>query len=329
MTNLASYGQTYEDYSFPNTYNPTGITQYNFGGVPSGGTFMDAPYASAINAQARTYPIPVIRDDFSWEKGRHSLTFGGTFKYISPDSKTILDYNSPTVGLGGHLTNLNSNEGQPSLRPSDIATDSASVASYDSAFTFALGRFQSVDSTFNYNAAGNPVPQGTGSIEDYRYYESELYFGDTWKVTPDLTLSYGVRWQNYSVPYEVHGIESLPDLGFDDFFNARIAQSKAGAYGSSTDCNSQLGQGVPCINYVLGGKANNAPGYFSPQYKNFAPRFAFAYSPSFDRKTVISGGAGIIYDHTVVNAVQYQASAILLSLPVQRQRTIRVSQAMP
>jgi hypothetical protein len=306
--NQASYGETIENYSFPNTYNPTGITQYSFGGVPSGGTFMDAPYASAVNAQTRTYPIPVIRDDFNWQKGKHGFTFGGTFKYENPGGTTFLNYNQPTVGLGGHLPNLNTTGSEPSLRPSDLATDSASIASYDSEMTFALGRYQSVSSTFNYDAQGNPVPQGTGSSADYRFYETELYAGDTWKLTPSLTISYGVRWQNYSVPYEVHGIESLPNLNFNQFFGARIAQSAAGVSGPSTDCNPTIGSGVPCVNYVLGGKANNAPGYFSPQYGNFAPRLAFAYSPSFDSKSVISGGGGIIYDHTVVNAVQYQAS---------------------
>lgn len=306
--NQASYGETYENYSFPNTYNPNGITQYSFGGNPSGGTILSAPYASASNAQSRTYPIPVIRDDFSWQKGKHSFAFGGTFKYINPHNQTILDYNSPTVGLGGHLSNLSTTAGQPSLRPADIATDSASLASYDSEFTFALGRYQSVGSTFNYNAQGNVVPQGTGSVTDYRFYETELYFGDTWKLTPSFTISYGLRWQNYSVPYEVHGIESLPNLDFDQFFGARIAQSAAGAQGPSTDCNSQMGAGVPCVSYVLGGKANHGPGYFNPLYKNFAPRFAFAWSPAQDRKTVFSGGGGIIYDHTVVSSIQYQAA---------------------
>jgi hypothetical protein len=117
-----------------------------------------------------------------------------------------------------------------------------------------------------------------------------------------------MRWQYYSVPYEVNGIESLPNLNFSQYFGARVAQSAAGASGPSTDCNPAVGSGVPCVNYVLGGKANNAPGYFKPQYTNFAPRFAFAYVPSFDGKAVFSGGGGIIYDHNVVNAIQYQAS---------------------
>ncbi|HLY42140.1 MAG TPA: carboxypeptidase regulatory-like domain-containing protein [Terracidiphilus sp.] len=305
--NQVSYGETYEDYSFPDTFNKTGVNQFSFGGIVSGGTFMSPPYSSATNAQSRTYPIPVARDDFSWQKGRHSFSFGGTFKWISPHNQTILDYNNPVVGIGGHLTNLNTGTGQPSLRPDDIATDSTSLSRYDSEFTFGLGRYQSVGATFNYNAQGNPVPQGTGSIEDYRFYETEVYFGDTWKLTPKLTFSYGLRWQNYTVPYERHGIESLPDLDFHQLFDARIAQSKAGAYGTSTDCNAS-GGGVPCVSYVLGGKANHAAGYFNPVYKNFAPRLAFAWSPYANGKTVLSGGGGIIYDHTVVSSIQYQAA---------------------
>jgi hypothetical protein len=294
--NQATYGETYENYAFPNTYNPTGITQYLYGGNGSGGTILDGAYASAVNAQFRTYPVPVIKDDFSWQKGAHSLSFGGTFKYINPDGNTILDYNSPLLGLGGNTPALS-----PNLRPADIdsstQTGPVSAALYDAAFALALGHYASVTSTFNYDSAGNSVPQGTGSQQDFRYYETELYVGDTWKVTPKFTVSYGLRWQNYSVPYEKHGLESVANVSFDQLFAARIAQSAAGQSGDLA---------VPFMSYALGGKANNAPGFFNPDYKNFAPRFAFAYSS--DPKTVFNGGAGIIYDHTVINAVQYQQS---------------------
>ncbi len=302
--NQASFGIVKENYSFPNTFNPNGITQYSFGGIPSGGTFLSAPYASAINAQARTYPVPQLRDDFSWQKGKHNLTMGGTFKYINPDNQTILDYNSPTVGLGGNTPNLSVQSGQTSLRPADLGSGSTIQARYDSEYAFALGRYASVGSTFNYNAAGNLVPQGTGSIADYKFYESEVYFGDTWKVTPSLTLSYGLRWQNYTVPYEKHGIESVPTIDFNQFFGARLAQSAAGVSGAASLPGGSTP--VPYVNYVLGGKANHGPDYFGPTNHNFAPRFAFAWTPTSDRKTVFSGGGGIIYDHTVVSSIQYQ-----------------------
>jgi hypothetical protein len=296
--NQASYGEVFENYNFPNSYNPTGITQYQtFGGNGTGGAILSAPYASAINAQGRTYPVPVIRDDFSWDKGSHSFHFGGTFKYLSPKGFTFLDYNTPVIGLGGYIPGLNA-----SFRPSDICPETSDTCGfapglYDSAFALALAPYSAVSSTFNYDAQGNPLPAGTGSHGDYRYYETELYFGDTWKATPKLTVSYGVRWINYTVPYEVHGLESIQNFTFDNYFNARLSQSAASLSGD---------EAVPFIAYTHGGKANHAPGYFKPQYKNFGPRLALAYA--VNPKTVVNGGIGIVYDQTVVNAVQYQQS---------------------
>ena len=63
---------------------------------------------------------------------------------------------------------------------------------------------------------------------------------------------------------------------------------------------------MPPITYVLGGKANNGPNLYTPSWKDFAPRLAFSYNPSFDRESVFNGSAGVVYDRTVINAVQYQ-----------------------
>src|SRR5208282_652256 len=120
---------------------------------------------------------------------------------------------------------------------------------------------------------------------------------DTWKVTPKLALTYGLRWVNYSVPYEVHGIESVQNQNFNTYFGDRVTQSEASQSGNLA---------VPLIAYSLGGKANHAPGYYQPQYKNFGPRLAAVYA--FNPKTVFNVGAGVLFDQTVINAVQYQQS---------------------
>jgi hypothetical protein len=285
------YGDTVSQPSFPNTYNPQGTNLLTFGDGTT--TLISDAFRTPSNAQGRRIPIPVVGDDFNWQKGTHTLQFGGTFKFIKSSSSTKLDYNSAAIGLGGQTLGLNS-----SLRPAGIRTAGTTASNtYDSAFAFSLGRVGSITSSYNYDNTGKVLPQGTGDNRNYRYYQTQLYFGDTWKVNPNLTLSYGVNYQIFSVPYETNGLESVEPLTFDQYFSARVAQSAAGKTGDGA---------VPLITYVLGGKANNGPGLYQPSYKDVAPRFAFAYSPNKDRQTVFNGGAGIVYDRTVINAVQYQ-----------------------
>ncbi|HVU45206.1 MAG TPA: carboxypeptidase-like regulatory domain-containing protein [Terracidiphilus sp.] len=292
--NQAEFGETFEDFDFHIIYNPQGANQYTFGGL-------SGPYAGGNNSQARTYPIPVVRDDFSWQKGNHNYTFGGTFKWDTPDEFAAEDYNFPTVGL-------DTNAGFPGLsngqRPSDIDGDYIDI--YDSAYATALGVVPAVNSNFNYNNKGAVLPQGTGLDLKYRYYETEVYFGDTWKIRPNFTISYGVRYQNYTVPYEMRGEEAITNLNlngttstfdWDKYWNDRLKQSAAGDDNPAT---------LPFLQFIYGGKVNHQPGYFHPSNKNFAPRVAFAWSPGSDSKTVIRGGGGVIYDHSLINALQFQ-----------------------
>jgi hypothetical protein len=288
--NQFEVGETYENYQFNKTYNPQGDDQFGFNGLT-------APYEGGNNSQDRTYPIPIVRDDFSWEKGNHSFAFGGTFKWETPNEFADENFNFPSVGITGntYLTGLT-----PSLRPADIDNNiinGNSTTIYDNLFSTALGVIPVVSSNFNYNNKGATLPTASGLDLNYRYYETEIYAGDTWKLTPHFTLSYGLRYQAYTVPYETHGTEAVSNINFDSYFGARLTQSSEGMQGNDA---------VPLISYNYGGKANNAPGYFQPQDKLFAPRVAFAYVPGFDSKTVISAGVGIVNDHSVINALQFQ-----------------------
>jgi hypothetical protein len=305
-TNSAVWGATISKTSNLVAYNPQGENQYGFDGDPTGGFFLSGIYAGG-GGSTHYFPVPLVRDDFNWIKGNHALSFGGEFKYPSPQYLSIGNFYSPNVGLGGGVTGLN-NTDSFQFRPSDIDGNQTSLTVYDSADVLALGRYASEGATFNYNAAGTVQPEGTGLKTQYKYYEIEAYFGDTWKVSPSLTITYGLRYQDFTVPYEIHGIESVQSQSFDSFLDARIAQSAAGV-GGPASLPGGTGPTVPYITYSLGGKANHGPDFYSPEKKDFAPRVAFAYTPYQDRKFVISGGAGIIYDETVINALLQEQSS--------------------
>jgi Carboxypeptidase regulatory-like domain len=297
MVNRVILGETVQKLNFPNSYNPTnaynpapGSTFYTFG------TGIGAALASSLYLQpsfsARRIPIPILRDDFNWTRGSHNWQFGGSFKDILAHTTNAIDYNTVYAGLGGLSTALS-----PSLRPSDA--DPSAAFNYDQAFTYLLGRIGQVLSDYNYNAQGTALKQLTGDQRYYRYYQTQLYLQDSWKIIPSLTLTYGVTYQYFSVPYETRGLESTEPFTFDQYMEARVTQSNL----------SQSGPGaVPLIAYYLGGKANGsgAPPLYQPEYRNFAPHFGFALNPSFDKKLVINASGGIVYDRTIISAVQNQ-----------------------
>ena len=287
--NQAYYGDTVSKYNFPSLYNPTGVSQFGFGGSTNTISNLASPYNSG-SSQRRRVPVPEVRDDFNWQLGSHNLGFGGTFKFIKTNSNLVNDFTGVTLGLGGENLTLD-----PSVRPADIRTaGTTAAATYDEAFALALGRIASVGSNYNYTASGSALPEDSGATRRYRYFETELYFGDSWKIAPKLTLTYGLRYQLYSVPYEANGVESIQNTTFDQYFGARRAQSASGISGPTA---------LPAITYNLGGKANNAAPLYQPSYKDFAPRLAFAYSPA--PRTVINGSAAVIFDRTVINAVNF------------------------
>ena len=293
-TNRVILGETVQKLAFPNAYNPTNAYNPNGSTFYTFGTGIGQALASSLylqpNFQARRIPIPILRDDFSWLKGNHSWQMGGNFKDILAHTTNGIDYNTTYLGLGGLTTSLDA-----SVEPSDI--DPQNTFTFDQGFTFLLGRIGQVLSDYNYNIQGQSLKQLSGDQRLYRYYQTQLYFQDSWKVFPNLTVTYGITYQYFSVPYETHGLESVEPLTFDKYFGARVQQSNS----SQTGANA-----VPLIAYYLGGKANggSAPGLYQPEYKDFAPHVGFAFNPGFDKKMVINASAGIIYDRTIVSAVQ-------------------------
>ena len=324
MINQLTVGVSKSILNFPAVFFPNFPNEFTLGGG------LTNPFPND-NGQFRTIPLYTFRDDFTLTHGNHTIQFGGEFRPAHVMSTLINDTTGIDIGLGGGLSALNA-----SVRPNGanvagvpgILNSNTAISNYDSMFATVLGRFADVNNTFNYTAAGVPLPAGTGSTRDFHYNNSFFYGSDTWRVTNSLTLTYGLSWSYYGVPYEVNGQQSVPSLGLNDIFNNRVANA---ANGTPAD---------PNITYTLGGRANSSRGYYQPDLANFAPHLGIAYSPSVtnglfgrllgDRKTVFRLGGSENFDRsaTTLTFIDDQASYLFNSFPITQFGTSNVTTSL-
>ena len=130
---------------------------------------------------------------------------------------------------------------------------------------------------------GNPATylQGSGAKIIAYAYLNYLYAQDTWKVTPSLTLSYGLGWQ---VDTPLHNLQ-FGGIGVTCFIPGQ--QSKVFSTAPQN------------LNYPGDPGCNNAQGA-TTKYYQIGPRFGFAFAPDLGvlRKLSIRGGFGIYYNQT-------------------------------
>jgi hypothetical protein len=296
MVNKIYAGLTRSVEFFPADYAPTAPNDFGFGYY----TALSAPYGG-FGGQGRSVGVPEVRDVFSWEKGHHRMEFGGDLRFVRYFSELTNSINFATIGLQANFANLNS-----SLRPLDINSDHGAQQEWDGTFTSILGSFSGVSTNFYYDTQGNPLALGSSALRNYVSNEFEFYGQDTWHISSGLTFSYGLRWEYHGVPYEQNGFESTGNLSPQQLFGPRVANAAAGINGNGA---------APIMSIGLAGPANHAPGYYNPDYKDFAPRIGLAYSPSFthgvlgtlfgDRKTSFRAGAGMVYDR-VLNTLEFE-----------------------
>ncbi len=275
--------------------------------------FIFAPLAFS-RTLSRTTPVHNFVDDVSWIKGNHTFGFGGNVRLIK---------NNRTA-FGGSFD-------EAVLNPSyyDFSGDSVIFDVYGDfdpifpdvspdfdidlrdALTSVIGRYSQFSANLVYGADGSLQTTGTPTTRTFATEEYEFYFQDSWRMRPNFTLTYGLRWGTSTPVYETNGIQVTPTVSLGEYFEQR----RESAF-----------NGVPfndSISFDLAGKKNGRPGYYKQDWNNFAPALAFAWSPdlgdnffgrAFGRqgKSVLRGGFRMTYDRIGSQlAVNFDLNSVL------------------
>ncbi|MGA9508574.1 MAG: TonB-dependent receptor [Candidatus Sulfotelmatobacter sp.] len=193
--------------------------------IPGFAYFGREPYSYIQRVEQRYQ----FTDNFSWTIDRHDTKFGVDFNYI-PTSATF------TVNYGG-------------------VYDVGSIAAFPSPFPM-LNPVQAY-------GAGLPSDfiQGIGNPRDsFPNKPLGVFWQDSWRVRPNFTLNYGVRY----------------DIEFPPQFKSPTALALAG------------------YNYLGLQKG------IQTDTNNIAPRIGMAWDPKGDGKTVVRASYGMFYDHPLL-----------------------------
>ncbi|HTW58236.1 MAG TPA: carboxypeptidase regulatory-like domain-containing protein [Terriglobales bacterium] len=153
--------------------------------------------------------------------------------------------------------------------------------------------------------------QGSGQREDIRSTAVYPFVQDSWKIKPNLTLNYGLRWELTPPPTDISGhVETFRPGQNSTVYPCGITTS-ANYWETLTpnpvpDPTCQNTGSEP-TGLVVPGDPGVPAGMTSTYYKAFAPRIGIAYSPNFtsgplaalfgnNGKTSIRGGWGLFYN---------------------------------
>ena len=217
-----------------------------------------------------------LMDNMTWIKGNHTIKIGGSARWTTVDqfndAGTVPTY---TLDFGtGNPDPL-----VPDIFPGGISSGELSTAS---ALLSTLGGFvDSAEQVFNVTSSTSGYVDGASQTNLLTQNFVNFYLGDTWRVTSELSLTFGVRWEFHSVPDETQGLALLPVGGVESVLN-------------------------PDAVIDFAGSTNGRP-FFNNDGNNFAPNVGLAWQ--ITDKTVVRAGYGLNYvvDNnltTVLNALR-------------------------
>lgn len=238
-------------------------------------------------------------DTLNWVKGTHYMQFGGTF--IHWWDHHVRD-DQVVAGLPDMVYQVTKASGlkmSAPYRPAGL--DPSQNGNWDTAYARTLGFVGTAAQLFvrggnDFHLTGAKTFADTSIIDSY-----SLYYNDSWKIRPTLTLNYGLEWGIQMPPYEINGVQ-------DFMVDSSGAILTTQQYLQNTVNLALQGQ---VYNPVLGfepiGAVGGHPKYpFQPFYGGFSPRASVAWNPRFQSgvlgrmfgsgKTVFRAGYSRIYD---------------------------------
>ena len=214
-------------------------------------------------AQGRNSPVNEYTDNLTKVRGHHTFKFGGQLRFTD-------EYGFNDAGIYPNISLSTANGNLPAASVDPVGLTATQLTTFQGLYNDLLGRISSVAQTF-YSNLNTFQAAGTPRVRNFIFHEYSFFGQDDWRLTPRLTISAGLRWEYYPVPYELNGQQGILTPG--SALNLASQSSTLTIQPSSH--------------------------WYQNDYHSFAPRFGIAWDPWGDGKTAVRGGFGVYYNRTI------------------------------
>jgi hypothetical protein len=224
-------------------------------------------------------------DDYSKVVGKHQFKFGALLAHNVKDQPNNGDFNE-SPALWGNAVTCGTGDN------CSFAGGPWGGAFVGSTAGNGIANMLLKGTVYGFGESSN-LHNATGRYQDY-----EFYGGDSWRVTPRVTVNYGFRWSLLMQPYAADN-----ELAFfnPNQFDPTVPKGSAcdgliAAPGGKVNCTSV---GLP------GSSTASSRSVVANRYHNIAPRLGVAWDVFGDGKTSIRAGAGQFF-------VRYQLDPFII-----------------
>jgi hypothetical protein len=246
------------------------------------------------------------RDSLSWLKGTHLVSVGTD---IFHQHWKFDRYDDVGLGLTSLVYDVSKDniEFNPSFQPMPCSATltanclpSSEVGNWNSLYSQMAGLVGASSIVVTRQGASLTAnPQGTPVHSNVSDNTWSFFASDTWKVKPNVTLSYGLNYQVQMPPKDANGVEDILTNGSgvaitsQQYLAAKLAAANAGQVYNPTIGFTPIGD-IKGMNYP-----------YAPFYGEIAPRISIAWTPDAksgwlhallgDKATVLRAGYGRYY----------------------------------
>jgi hypothetical protein len=242
----------------------------------NGGALIAPTLYTAALPEPRNNPVRDIFDNVTWNKGKHTFTFGGDYRNSTAHDLSIS--NPPTASLGiasvdPAVSGLFNTTNFPGLLTSGSSTPD--LNNLEALYATLTGRVSGISANNNLDTASGNYKVLGDLVEKEAQTVGGFYMQDSWRPTPHLAINYGMRFQFSGTVHNTNNIYTSPT--YADLVGPSTGEFQPGSLGGIQNPQVYL-----------------RPSTYSADLEQPAPNVGVAWNPDFGGgRLVVRGGASI------------------------------------